>query len=172
MKISGSSGAGAAAGVAGARRPAGAGGFSPTAEAGGAGLAAASAPATGAGPVTGLEALLALQDVGGPLERRRRAIARGGRLLDDLDKIKLALLDGGDPAAVLGALRAGVAETRERGEEPALDDVLDQIDLRAAVELAKAEAPPPIRGRVADDRSQRARPGGVGNALNGGLRLL
>ena len=53
--------------------------------------------------------------------------------------MQLALLDGGDPRDALGALARTAAEARERGDEPGLDDVLDQIDLRAAVELAKAE---------------------------------
>ena len=137
MKISGPSAP--AAGAPAAARRGGATGFAPAATAGSAGAAAAAAPASGVGPVSGLEALLALQDVGGPLERRRRAVARGGRLLDGLDRIKLALLDGGDPSAALRALRAGAQEGRERGDDPGLDGVLDEIDLRTAVELAKAE---------------------------------
>ena len=89
--------------------------------------------------VGGLDALLALQDVGGPLERRRRAMARGGRVLDDLDRVQLAILDGGDPHEALGSLARTSAEARERGDDIGLDGVLDEIDVRAAVELAKAE---------------------------------
>ena len=138
MKIGGAGGPQGAA-AAGARRPSAGGGFSATAAASEArGAAPASAPA-GAGAISGLDALLALQEMGGPLERRRRAMARGGRLLDDLDGLKLALLDGGDGAHVLARLTAGVAEARERGDDAGLDGVLDEIDLRAAVELAKAE---------------------------------
>ena len=141
MKIG--SGAGAASGPSGvgARGSgASAAGFGPLAAASGAAGPAAASAASAPGMVGGLEALLALQDIGGPLERRRRAIARGGRLLDDLDQVKLALLDGGDPGSALQSLSRACREDRARGDDAGLDGVLDEIDLRAAVELAKAEA--------------------------------
>ncbi len=142
MKIgsTSSSGATAATSAAGGRR--GAGGpesFSAAGSASGPQGAAPSAAASSAGRVGGLEALLALQEMGGPLERRRRALARGGRVLDGLDRVQLALLDGGDPRSALGDLARDAAEARERGDDIGLDDVLDEIDVRAAVELAKAE---------------------------------
>lgn len=140
MKIGGGAGAPSGPSRTGGSAPAGtAGGFAPAGAAGSVRGAAPASAASGAGLVGGLGALLALQDVGGPLERRRRAVARGGRLLDDLDRVKLALLDGGDPADALHALSRACAEARERGDDPGLDGVLDEIDLRAAVELAKAE---------------------------------
>ena len=140
MKIGSGSGAASGPSGVGARPAAGsASGFAPAAGASAARGAAPANATSAAALVGGLDALLALQDVGGPLERRRRAVARGGRLLDDLDRVKLTLLDGGDPAAALGALSQACAEARERGDDPGLDGVLDEIDLRAAVELAKAE---------------------------------
>lgn len=140
MKITSGSGAASGPSGVGARSAAGAaGGFAPAAGASSARGAAPVNATPAAGLVGGLDALLALQDVGGPLERRRRAMARGGRLLDDLDRIKLALLDSGDPAAALQSLSRASGEARERGDDPGLDGVLDEIDLRAAVELAKAE---------------------------------
>ena len=64
-------------------------------------------------------------------------MARGGRLLDRLDAVKLALLgDGGADAALLGLARAA-AESREAVDDPRLCEVLDAIETRAAVELAK-----------------------------------
>ncbi len=142
MKIGGPGGTGGAAPIgAGARRASPAAGFAPAAAARGAAAASASAGVAG---LSGLETLLALQDVGGPLERRRRAVARGGRLLDDLDRVRLAILDGEDGVAALTDLRRSAAERRERADEPGLDGLLDQIDLRAAVELAKSE----IRARA------------------------
>ena len=87
----------------------------------------------------GVEALLALQDVGGPLERRRRAVRRAGRILDVLDEIKVALLEGELGGADLDRLRRAVRDERERTEDPALEAVLDEIELRAAVEVAKLE---------------------------------
>ena len=89
--------------------------------------------------VMGVEALLALQDVGGPLERKRRAVRRAGRILDVLDEIKIGLLEGGLSGADLDRLRRAIRDERDRTEDPALEAVLDDIELRAAVEMAKLE---------------------------------
>lgn len=116
--------------------PASAGFAAATAGASPSGAAAGAAVVTG---VAGLEALLALQEAGGPLERRRRAIARAGRLLDGLDAIKLALLDGAGADAAMQALARAVAEGRESVDETGLGGVLDEIETRAAVEIAKRD---------------------------------
>jgi len=87
----------------------------------------------------GVEALLALQDVGGPLERKRRAVRRAGRILDVLDEIKAALLAGELSSVDLDRLRRAVRDEREQTEDPSLEAVLDEIELRAAVEVAKLE---------------------------------
>jgi hypothetical protein len=100
---------------------------------------AATARAAGAAPVASMDALLALQEVDGPLERRRRAVRRGGRLLDALDQVKLALLGDESAAPALQRLAAAVREQRVGSFDPGLDGVLDEIETRAAVELAKAE---------------------------------
>jgi hypothetical protein len=89
--------------------------------------------------VMGVEALLALQDVGGPLERKRRAVRRAGRILDVLDEIRIGLLEGGLNGADLDRLRRAVRDERERTDDPALEAVLDEIEVRAAVEAAKLE---------------------------------
>ncbi|HEY4586458.1 MAG TPA: flagellar assembly protein FliX, partial [Brevundimonas sp.] len=68
-----------------------------------------------------------------------RAIRRGSSLLDRLDELKLALLGGQDGAAALSRLARDIGEQRDEEAEPGLTAVLDQIDLRASVELAKAE---------------------------------
>jgi len=46
------------------------------------------------GGVMGVASLLALQNIETPTERRRRSVKRAGRLLDELDEIKIALLGG------------------------------------------------------------------------------
>jgi hypothetical protein len=84
-----------------------------------------------------MSALLALQGVDDPMQRRRRAVGRAGRILDLLDELKLALIDGEASSAMLDRLLATVREERASTEDPRLDAVLDQIETRAVVELAK-----------------------------------
>jgi hypothetical protein len=87
----------------------------------------------------GLDAMLALQSVDDALTKRRRALRRGRALLDDLDKLKLSLLDGRTSAADKARLAGLVADQRDRVDDPVLDSILGEIDVRAAVELAKLE---------------------------------
>ncbi len=89
--------------------------------------------------VAGLSSLVALQGVDDVAERRRRAIRRGGGLLDRLEELKLAMLDGQAGEGALERLSRTLREVREDNEDEGLTDLLNQIDLRAAVELAKAE---------------------------------
>lgn len=137
MKV-GSSGGVSGAGGSYAPARAAAGGFA-VSNTGGASDAAPMARAAGPTGVGSLDALLALQEVGGPLERRRRAVRRAGRILDVLDEVKMALLDGGLPPAALERLMAAICEERGGTEDARLEGLLDEIETRAAVELAKLE---------------------------------
>jgi len=136
MKVSGPTGV---ATPATARTVSGTGGGFSVADAGAgaeaASLARAAAP-TGVGTV---DALLALQGIGGPLERRRKAVSRARRILDVLDEIKLALLGGEVSPAALHRLVGALHEERARTDDPGLEGVLSEIETRAAVELAKLE---------------------------------
>lgn len=88
--------------------------------------------------VSTVDALIALQGVEDPRERKKRAVARGRKALDVLDTLKLAVLDGSvDPSTLMRLKVAAEGLTEETGD-PGLDDVLGEIDLRVAVELAKA----------------------------------
>lgn len=135
MKVTGPSGP---ASTSGSRPVRTASGFSVPQPAG---VASASAPlaAAGASAVSDLSALMALQGVESPLERRRRAVRRGRGLLDRLDELKIALLSGEAGEGALDRLARNLREERQSDSDPALNGLLDQIDLRAAVELAKAE---------------------------------
>jgi hypothetical protein len=137
MKVTGPNGIGSASGPRPQRGADGDGFRLPAPEA-----ASGAGPATSVsapGSVMGVDALLALQDVGTPLERRRRAVSRAGRMLDVLDEIKVALLDGDLGAVDLDRLRRAVREQRAGTDDPRLEAVLDEIELRAAVEVAKLE---------------------------------
>lgn len=100
---------------------------------------AAAERAANADPVfasSGIDALLALQAVEDPLFARKKAVRRGTNLLDTLDAIKADLLAGQVSEGRLNALMAMLTSARERGL-PDLDGLLDDIELRARVELAK-----------------------------------
>jgi hypothetical protein len=92
-----------------------------------------------AATLSSVGALLALQvqdDVG---ERRRRATQRSNNLLNQLDGIRVAILSGGVSRAQVNALAATLRDTRDAVDDPALDAILDDVELRAEVELAKLE---------------------------------
>jgi hypothetical protein len=138
MKVNGAGGPGAAGGPRPSRAP-GVGGFH-LPEAGPAAGPGQTSSVSSVASVMGVEALLALQDVGGPLERRRRAMGRAGRLLDVLDQVKVALLEGGAlDGAGLDRLRNALRDERMSTGDPRLEAVLDEVELRAAVEMAKLE---------------------------------
>lgn len=137
MKVSGPGSAGPVNSGGGARRAAGTS-FAP-AHLDSAQASAAAARPGAAASLGSLDALIALQEAPGRAERRRRAIGRAGRMLDVLDQVKLAVLDGEAPHAALERLRGAVREERGGTEDPRLEGVLDEIETRAAVELAKQE---------------------------------
>ena len=89
--------------------------------------------------VSDVSALMALQGVEDVTERRRRAIRRGGGLLDRLEELKLALLSGEAGDGALERLTRTLREERPVDDDAGLNNLLDQIELRAAVELAKAD---------------------------------
>jgi len=137
MKVTGPNGIGSPSGARPARGAGGDGFRIITPEAAGGASQVSGASATRG--VMGVEALLALQDVGGPLERKRRAVRRAGRILDVLDNIKVGLLEGELSSGDLDRLRRAIRDERETTEDPALEAVLDEIELHAAVEAAKLE---------------------------------
>jgi hypothetical protein len=136
MKVSGPSGPSSVSGASPARQPAPASGFAPIAPHGApTGVSAAG----GVSNVSSLDALMALQEVGGPLERRRRAVGRGGKLLDALENLRVSVLEGNVTLTSMEALTRAVREQRQLTDDPGLEGVLDEIETRAAVELAKLE---------------------------------
>lgn len=94
-------------------------------------------------PLAALDAILALQGVGDALSGRRRAVRRGTTLLDLLEEVKADLLVGNVTPERLDLLAEQVTALREK-VEPGLDGVLDEIELRVRVELAKLGRFPPL----------------------------
>ncbi|WP_296598093.1 flagellar assembly protein FliX [Phenylobacterium sp.] len=139
MKVTGTGGLSQTSGAKPAARSGGGAGFQVS------GASAPAAPAqvsgaSGVSSVMGVEALLALQDVESPTERKRRSVKRAGRLLDQLDALKVALLGGELSAGQIDNLARAVREQRAATDDPKLEGLLDEIETRAAVELAKLES--------------------------------
>jgi hypothetical protein len=137
MKVTGPSGIGSPSGARPARAAGGEGFRIITPEAAGGAAQASSVSATRS--VMGVDALLALQDVGAPTERKRRAVRRASKILDVLDGLKIALLEGQVSGDDLHRLTRAIRDERTGTDDPALEAVLDEIELRAAVEAAKLE---------------------------------
>ncbi|HET9904771.1 MAG TPA: flagellar assembly protein FliX [Xanthobacteraceae bacterium] len=132
MRVDAASKSGIAASVGSPRRAAG-GGFSVAATASAPAAAQAAAPRA----VAGLGALVALQAIDEPGERRNRAVKRGRATLDALEEVRIGLLGGQLDAATVGRLRAAAQGMAESSGDAGLDSVLAEVELRAAVELAK-----------------------------------
>src|SRR6202034_1806891 len=98
----------------------------------------AQSAAVGLRTLGGIDALIALQGIEDPAERRRRVVKHGSRALDALDEIKLGLLAGTLDQATMLRLKTVAADLKEVSGDERLDQVLAEIDLRVEVELAKA----------------------------------
>lgn len=94
---------------------------------------------TGSGPIAAVDAILALQGVDDSTGSQSRGVAHGEQLLRILDEVRDGLLAGGIPKLTLNRLALAVTKRREAFAEPKLQNILDEIDLRARVELAKLE---------------------------------
>ena len=93
----------------------------------------------GPGPIAALDSILMLQGMDDSTQGRSKGVAYGEQLLDLLDSVRDGLLAGEIPRATLNKLAAAVTRRHEAFADPKLQDVLDQIELRAHVELAKLE---------------------------------
>ena len=85
---------------------------------------------------TGIDALLALQAIDDPLLARKKAVRRGSALLDALAAAQADLLTGHVGEGRLNQMMALVTQARE-SVDPELDALIDDIELRVRVELAK-----------------------------------
>jgi Class II flagellar assembly regulator. len=93
----------------------------------------------GPGPIAALDSILALQSLEDSTDGRSRGLKHGEQLLDMLDQVRDGLLAGGIPRATLNRLANAVSRRHEQFADPRLQSVLDEIELRAHVELAKLE---------------------------------
>jgi hypothetical protein len=132
MRVLGPNGTAMAAAAPAARRASGTG-FAVKEES----APRSTAAAGGLRTVGSIDALIALQGVEDPLERRKRAVRRGRVALDALDALKIGLLGGAFTAATLTNLQSAASQLKLSSGNPDLDAVLGEIELRVEVEIAK-----------------------------------
>lgn len=68
---------------------------------------------------------------------RKRSQQRASTILNELDKIRISMLNGTLTIGHMIDIADVVASHRDRINDPALTAIMDEIDLRAQVELAK-----------------------------------
>lgn len=102
----------------------------------------APAHASATGVIAGIDSLLAAQETDDPAHRaaKKRMRERGESVLKQLDKIRLGMLTGTLSVGNLLDVADVVASHRERINDPQLSSLLDEIDLRAQIEIAKMRA--------------------------------
>jgi len=94
---------------------------------------------TAASPTQSVDAVLAIQGVPDSTAGAANARARqwGFATLDQLEQVRIDLLIGAIPKGRLINLARMVSERRERSDDPNLVALLDEIELRVRVEIAK-----------------------------------
>lgn len=105
------------------------------------GAGGSASPVSPSSPVQSVDAVLALQTVGDATSSPANARARqwGFDTLDQLERIRTDLLLGAIPKERLVNLARMVSERRQRADDPGLEELLDDIELRVRVEIAKFE---------------------------------
>ena len=89
--------------------------------------------------LAGVGSLLGFQEVDERDVERRKAYKHGKMTLDVLSQLRDSLLMGTLPIATIEKLERLVAAERAQVTDPLLKSILDEIELRAAVEIAKLE---------------------------------
>jgi len=97
----------------------------------------ASEGVTSASPVMAIDQLIGLQEVDDALNGKKQAKQHGFDILDKLDMLRLQILDGKISKEQLMQLARSVTARRAVTADPHLLAILDEIDLRAQVEIAK-----------------------------------
>ena len=98
-----------------------------------------SAPTQSIGTLSGIDTMLSLQEVSDEDVARQKAYKQGALTLEKLEQLRHALLMGSVPEHLLRDMERMVAQQRQNNLPSELNAVLDDIELRAAVELAKLE---------------------------------
>jgi hypothetical protein len=88
---------------------------------------------------TALTNLLALQEISEEDIRRKKLMQQGGNMLEVLERLRGQLLAGSIPAHLMQDLSRQLSVEKQFVADPVLNDIIEEIELRLAVELAKLE---------------------------------
>ncbi len=85
------------------------------------------------------EAVLAVQETNDATQGRSRGLALryGNDVLDRLDNLRREILTGAVPKESLTILARKMRAERHTGDDPGLNEIINEIELRAEVEIAK-----------------------------------
>jgi hypothetical protein len=135
MKISGVGTTRGTVARGGARKSAGGGGFKVDAGT----ESTAGKPVQGVSATNEIGALLSVQEMPDATDERSRGLAHGRDILRELEHVRHALLLGTIPKARLERLMRMLDRRRDTFTDPKLEMIIQEIEVRAAVELAKFE---------------------------------
>lgn len=90
-------------------------------------------------PINSLANLLSLHDLKDRIELEKNNIDYSSRLLSNLDELSNNIAASNDPMDSLNKISKALSVTRSKSENKDLEDIVDQIELRAAIEKAKLQ---------------------------------
>lgn len=107
-------------------------------------LSSASAPSSSSAAsevnaTAALSGLLALQEISEEERKKERLVKQAKDMLDSLERLRQQLLMGEIPADMLSELSRKLSEEKQQVSDPKLMIVIEDIELRLAVEMAKLE---------------------------------
>ena len=90
-------------------------------------------------PAGAVDALFAVQEVPDATDGRSRKVLQqfGDELLDSLDDLRLAILAGAISKEKLAELAQKLRQKRQDSDDPRLNEIIEEIELRCEVEVAK-----------------------------------
>lgn len=99
----------------------------------------AATASSGASPVFSVGSVLAIQETPHATEETAKNNLRrfGNDVLDHLDHMRIGILEGSVSKERLTDLARMLREKREQTDDPRLNSVINEIELRAEVEIAK-----------------------------------
>jgi hypothetical protein len=91
------------------------------------------------GRISAVDSIISIQEISAESNGKNNAQKRASKMLEKLEDIRVGLLLGEIPRSNLEELSEVVRSTREESIDSNLSEILDDIELRARIELAKLD---------------------------------